>query len=166
MECETRWTVDGHELTIPELANRLKELIRMQQKKKWVIPEKPAVLVPKREKITFLGTATRQVGELDKKAKEEEYAIEDRARLDWKKREDTGCGGVHSNMQLYIAPKLQSLIGVKISQYCSVDMDESGTEKKLLWMHGVVKRVICGTWLVNANAQKNYWGVGKAAEVD
>ena len=38
MECETRWTVDGHELTIPELENRLKELIRMQQKKKWVIP--------------------------------------------------------------------------------------------------------------------------------
>ena len=24
MECETRWTVDGHELTIPDLANRLK----------------------------------------------------------------------------------------------------------------------------------------------
>ena len=34
MECETTWTVDGHELTIPELENRLKELIRMQHKKK------------------------------------------------------------------------------------------------------------------------------------
>ena len=69
MECETRWTVDGHELTITELENRLKELIRMQHKKKWVVPDKPAVLVPQRKKITFLVTATRQVGELDKKEK-------------------------------------------------------------------------------------------------
>ena len=75
MECETSWTADGHELTIPELENRLKELIIMQQKKKWVIPEKPAVLVPQRKNITFLGTETRQVGELEKKAKKGEYAI-------------------------------------------------------------------------------------------
>ena len=33
MECETRWTVDGHELTILDLANLLKELIIMQQKR-------------------------------------------------------------------------------------------------------------------------------------
>ena len=45
-ECETRWTVLGHELTITELDNCLKELIRMQHKYKWVVPEKPAVLVP------------------------------------------------------------------------------------------------------------------------
>ena len=75
MECETRWTVDGHKLKIPELANRLKGLIRTQQKKKWVIPEKPAVLDPQQKNITFLGTETRQVGELEKKAKKGEYAI-------------------------------------------------------------------------------------------
>ena len=62
MECETRWSVDGHELILPKLENRSKELIRMQQKKKWVIPEKPEVLVPQRENITFHGTATSQVG--------------------------------------------------------------------------------------------------------
>ena len=61
-ECETRWTVLGHELTITEFSNRLKELIRMQHKYKWVVPEKPAVLVPQRKNIVFLGTATRQVG--------------------------------------------------------------------------------------------------------
>ena len=58
-------------------------------------------------------------------------------------------------MQLYSAPKLESLIGVKISQYFSVDMNEAGTDKKLLWMHGVVTRVSDGTWLVNANARTN-----------
>ena len=67
-EFETRWTVLGHEMTITELANRLKELIRMQHKYKLVVPEKPAVWVPQRKNIVFLGTATRQVGELDKEA--------------------------------------------------------------------------------------------------
>ena len=60
-ECETRWTVLGHDLTITELANRLKDLIRMQHKYKWVVPEKPEVLVPHWKNIVFLGTATRQV---------------------------------------------------------------------------------------------------------
>ena len=45
-------------------------------------------------------------------------------------------------------------------------MNEAGTEKKLLWIHGVVTRVSDGTWLVNANARTHYWGAGKAAEVD
>ena len=62
MECETRWTVDGHELTIPELANRLKELIIMQQKKKWVITEKPSVLVPQRKTLPSLA---QQLGRLE-----------------------------------------------------------------------------------------------------
>ena len=52
-----------------KFSDRLKELIRMQHKYKWVVPEKPAVLVPQRNNIVFLGTETRQVGELDKKAK-------------------------------------------------------------------------------------------------
>ena len=138
----------------------------MQHKKKWFIPDNPAVLVPQLENITFLGTATRQVGELDNKAKEGENTIEVRAHLYWMKWEDTGYGSVHSNKQLYSAPKLESLIGVKISQYCIVDMNKAGTEEKLLWMHGVVTRVSDGTWLVNTSARTNCWGVGKAAEVD
>ena len=58
----------------------------MQHKKKWVVTDKSAVLVPQRKNITFLGTGTRQVGELDKKSKEGEDAIEYRASLVWKKR--------------------------------------------------------------------------------
>ena len=103
---------------------------------------------------------------MEKKSKEGEDAIEGRARIDRKKREDTGYGSVHSNIQLYSAPKLESLIGVKLSQYFSVDMNEAGTEEKLLWMHGVVTRVSDGMWLVNANSGTNCWGAGKASEVD
>ena len=86
-ECETRWTILGHELTIPALDNCLKELIRMQHKYKWVVPQKPAVLVPQRKNIVFIGTETRQVGELDKKAKEGKDTIEAKSRVNWKSLE-------------------------------------------------------------------------------
>ena len=35
MECETRWTVDGHELTVPELASCLKEIIKILKPNLW-----------------------------------------------------------------------------------------------------------------------------------
>ena len=63
MECETRRTVDGHQLTVPELASRLKVIIKMQHKQNWVVPELPTVMVPQRKNMVFLGTATRQVTE-------------------------------------------------------------------------------------------------------
>ena len=58
----------------------------MQHKYKWVVPEKPAVLVPQRKNIVFLGKSMRQVGELDKNSKEGEYTIEAKARVNWKGR--------------------------------------------------------------------------------
>ena len=56
------------------------------------------MLVPQRKNIVFLCTATRQVGELDKKAKEGEDSIEAKARVNWKGREEGGFGSVHSIM--------------------------------------------------------------------
>ena len=77
------------------MANLLKDLIIMQHKYKWVVPEKPAVLFPQRKNIVFLGTATRKVGESDKKSKEGEDTIEAKARVNWKGREEGGVGSVH-----------------------------------------------------------------------
>ena len=82
MECETRWPVDGHKLAVPELASRLKEILKMQHKHKWAVPVVPAVMVPQRKNIVFLGTATRQVAELDEKSKEGEDEVEKRAQVD------------------------------------------------------------------------------------
>ena len=111
MDYETRWSVDGHELTVPELASRLKDIIKLQNKHTWVVPDVPAVMVPQRKNIVFLGTATRQVAELDGKAKEGEDEVEKRARVDWKEGEDQIFGSVHSNMQQPYAPDLEDLIG-------------------------------------------------------
>ena len=123
------------------------------------------MLVPKSKKIQFLGTTTRQARELDQKAKEGEHAIEVKARLNWKGREEGGFGSVHSNMQRPSPPDLESIIGDRISSLCSIDMDNLGMVKKNLWMNGVVMRVSDGTWLVSANARKKCFKTGEAAEV-
>ena len=57
----------------------------MEKKFKWEAQEKPMVLVPQQKNIVFIGTATRQVRELDNKAKEGEDAVDKRVRVNWKK---------------------------------------------------------------------------------
>ena len=68
------------------------------------------MLVPQRNNIVFLVTSTRQVGELDKKAKEGKDLIEAKARVNWKGREEGGFGSVHSSMQRPDPPYLESII--------------------------------------------------------
>ena len=52
------------------------------------------MLVPQRKNIVFPGTATRQVGELDKKAKEGEDTMGAKSRVNWKGREEGGFGSL------------------------------------------------------------------------
>ena len=53
-ECETKWQVDGHVLTISQLTSRLKQLIRLQAKHKWIVPKKPRVMVPQKRILPIL----------------------------------------------------------------------------------------------------------------
>ena len=61
---------------------------------------------PQRKNIVFLGTATRQVGELDKKSKEVKDTIEAKARVNWKGCEEGGFVIVNSIMQRPDPPDL------------------------------------------------------------
>ena len=132
----------------------------MQHKYNWVVPEKPAVLVPKRENIVFLVTATRQVGELDKNAKEGEHTIEAKAWVNFKGREEGGFGSLHSSMQRPDSLDLESIIGERMSSLCSIDMDTASKVKELIWMNGKVMIVSDGTWLVGENARTNCFKAG------
>ena len=123
------------------------------------------MLVPQRKNIVFLGTATRQVGKLEKKSMEGEDTIEAKARVNWKRREDEGFGSVHSSMQRPDPPDLESIIGERISSLCSIDMDTAGKVKEFIWMNDKVMRVSYVTWIVGANARTNCFKSGEAAEV-
>ena len=113
----------------------------------------------------FLGTATRQVGELDKNAKEGKDTIEAKARVNWNGREEGGFGSAHSSMQRLDPPDLESIIGERISSLCIIDMDTAGKVKELIRMNGKVMRVSDGTWLVGENARTKCFKKGGAAEV-
>ena len=54
----------------------MKEIIKTQHKHNWAVPDVPMVMVPQRKNMVFFGKATKQVTELDKKAKKGEDDIE------------------------------------------------------------------------------------------
>ena len=70
---------------------------------------------------------------------------------------------MHSNMQQPYAPDLEDLIVEKISYYCNVDMNKTGTIKKAIWMNGKMCGVSDGTCLVNKRARKRCHPKGEAA---
>ena len=72
---------------------------------------------------------------------------------------------MHSSMHRSDPPDLESIIGERISSLCSIDMDTSGKVKELIWMNGKVMRVNDVSWLFDANARKNCFKAGEAAEV-
>ena len=59
-------------------------------------------------------------------------------------------------MQQPDAPKLESLIGMRIEYLSSIDMDKAGSETNVLWMGGTVERVSDGTWLMPGPRTKFY----------
>ena len=63
-------------------------------------------MVPQRKNIVLLGTATRQVRELDKKKKEGKDTIEAKARVNRKGCEEGGFRSVHLSMQRPEPPDL------------------------------------------------------------
>ena len=127
----------------------------MQHKYKWVVPEKPAVLVTQRKNIVFLGTATRQVVELYKNTKEGKDTIEAKERVYWKESEEGGFRSMHSSMQRPDPPDIELITGERISSLCSIATDAAGKVKELIGMNGRVRRVGDGTWLVGENARIN-----------
>ena len=63
-KCKKQWSNVGVTLPISDLTDSLKDLMRLK-KNKWVVPEKPDVLVPQRRDMSILGQRTKQVLELD-----------------------------------------------------------------------------------------------------
>ena len=74
-KCKTQWPKGGVTLSIADLTNRLKDLMRLK-KNKWVVPEKPDVLVPQRRDMSIIGQRTKQVLDLDLKANENKEEID------------------------------------------------------------------------------------------
>ena len=98
-ECKTTWSENSRSKTVPELASRLKEIIRLQQKEKWVVPDMPIVPIPQRKHMATMGTLTSQVASLDVKANNITDKFDKDAWAEWKERKASGIGSVHQERQ-------------------------------------------------------------------
>ena len=107
-------------------------------KNKWVVPKKPGVLVPQRRDISIIGQRTKQVLELDLNSNEHKEEIDTKSQVTWNKFNKEGFGSVHASMQQPNVPKLESLIGMIIEYFSSIDMEKAGSETNVLWMGGTI----------------------------
>ncbi len=83
-KCKTTWSENGRSKTVPELAKRLKEIIRFQKKDKWVVPNMLIMPVPQRKHMAIMGTLTSQVASIGKKMKEITEKFDKDAWAEWK----------------------------------------------------------------------------------
>ena len=86
-------------MCIAQLASRLKEIIKLQRKNKWEIPETPNAKVTQQKHMPILGQLTKQTMEMDKKANENKEELDKRARAKWQERDEQGEMSMHSQMQ-------------------------------------------------------------------
>ena len=67
---KTTWSKNGKKKTIPELQERLIEIIRLT--KGMPVPDEPPTTAPQRVQLPIVGTLSYAVREFDRKAKEKE----------------------------------------------------------------------------------------------
>ena len=82
----------------------------------------------------------------------------------WEKHNEEEFGSVHTSMQQPNAPKLESLIVMRIEYLSSLDMGKAGLETNVLWMGGKVENLSDGTWLI-PGARTKFHKEGEATEV-
>ena len=167
-ECETKWSKDRVQLSIAQLASRLKEIIKLQKKYKWEIPETPNAKVPQRKCMPVLGQLTKQTMEMDKEANENIEELEKQARAKWQERDEQGEMSMHSRMQEKNAPTLDdAFIGTRIEFLSEFDLTEDGTETDVCWCGGVIKEISDGTWIIPtvSGRGKKCYKKGEAADI-
>jgi len=148
VDAQTTWSKDGKKKTIPQLQQRLIEIIALTRG--FEIRDKPPTKVPQRKQTAILGTLTNKVREMDAErvATEEEFDL--KARHLWRERNDKGEGSVHQSCQLIGNRKLDaSFLNTRIEVLTSFDIvgDDGKKTTQLRWCGGVVEKISDGTWL-------------------
>lgn len=172
-QCKTTWSENGKQKTVSDLTKRLKEILKMWKKEKWVIPDKPKVPVRKRKDMAQLGTLTNFVKYLDEKAEAGSSEFENKYRQVWRERNIQGVSSLEDKRRQEVSPPAidETLKGFRIEMVFEFDpIDEDGnvieTEpKELCWCSGTVKEICDGTWIKNGR-ERAVWKAGEAIEVD
>ena len=104
-------------------------------------PSAPPLRVPTRTNLPALGNQLSLVQGLDQKYLNDEDEIKRKANQTRRSREKRGEGSMHSQLQPFSHPGVDSLIDQRIDVLCSIDIDDH--TKVLRWCQGrVVAAVI------------------------
>ena len=143
MFCQA-WSKDGKPYTIEFLADKLKDIIRKSRKME--IPNEPPIDIPKRKSLPILGMQKEDVKKLDFKFIQDAGKFKKDAQNIRMKREESGLGSMHSEMQSRVVPKVDDLfVGKRIDVLYSFDiLDGHEREKGLRWCQGEVIKIIPG----------------------
>jgi hypothetical protein len=139
--CKHAWSKNGKKYTTHELAKWLQHIIRKE--KTLEIPSEPPLHVPTRTNLPALGTPLSLVKDLDKKYLDNEDEIKRKAEDTRKSREKRGEGSMHSQLQPFSRPDVDSLIDQRIDVLFSIDIDNC--TKALRWCQGRVIDVVSDT---------------------
>ena len=87
VKAKITWSKDRKEDTIPELQQRLIEIIKLM--KGWPVPDEPPTTAPHWIAMLVVGTLLNVVKDLDPKAKVKETEFNVDARKKWKEKEES-----------------------------------------------------------------------------
>ena len=124
------------------------------------------VPVAERAAMPVLGTATKQMAELDAKAAANKEDFERNARKEWRDGDMEGLKSVYHYRQDRTAPKVyESLIDTRIEYLCGFE-DNEGNKLDNQWCSGVVRRISdeVNPWVRKGKVRACY-KAGEAAEI-
>jgi hypothetical protein len=139
--CKHPWSKDGIKFTTHQLAKHLQEIIVKEKHMKK--PLAPPLRVPTRMNLPTLGTQLSLVQGLDQKYLNDEEEIKRKADQTRKTREKRGEGSMHSQLQPFSRPAVDSLVDQRIDVLCSIDIDNH--TKVLRWCQGRVVAAVSDT---------------------
>ena len=138
--CKHAWSAGNKPYSVEVLAKWLEWIVSEERSRKLKIPTKPTPNVPQRKKTGQVGTATDEVAELDKQYMEDAGDFEKRATKMQQRREVTGESSMHSRMQPFVRPEVESLKGMRID-YLHEFGKKGEADYELCWCQGKVEEV-------------------------
>ena len=146
-KAHTTWSTNRRLKTVPELRDRLFEILDMY--KNAPVPDEPATTMPERKQQPIIGTLTDRVKCLNKEREDKIAEFTLACRKEWKARDDSGLANTRQNLQEHGRKKLdKSWEGDRIEYNSYYDLDSKGTERELRVVGGTILEVCDGTWLL------------------
>ena len=132
----TPWSKGNKNLTIKELAKKLRTIIIKENK--LVIPTLPDMDTPKRCVSGTLGTPTSDIMSLDAKYMDNKEELKQKAVVTMRERESSGVTSIYARMQPFYRPEVEDLVGRRIDVLYSLKVNGNDV---LRWCQGEVLEV-------------------------